>query len=45
MARTLCARQRKINQQLTDLLQENETDALGLRTRVGPLLDASSISE
>jgi len=45
MARTLCVRQRQINQQLTDLIQENETDALGLRSRVGPILDASSISE
>ena len=45
MARTLCTRQRRINQQLTDLLQEQETDALGLRTRVGPMLDASTISE
>jgi CRP-like cAMP-binding protein len=45
MARTLCARQRRINQQLTDMIQESETDALGLRSRVGPILDASSISE
>ena len=45
MARTLCARQRRLTQQLTDLMQDGETDALGLRTRVGPMLDASSISE
>jgi len=45
MARTLCARQRRINEQLTDLMQESETDALGLRSRVGPILDASTISE
>jgi CRP-like cAMP-binding protein len=45
MARTLCARQRLLTQQLTDLMQDSETDALGLRTRVGPMLDASSISE
>lgn len=45
MARTLCVRQRRLNQQLTDLIQESETDTLGLRSRVGPMLDASSISE
>jgi len=45
MARILCVRQRRINQQLTDLIQESESDALGLRSRVGPILDASSISE
>jgi CRP/FNR family cyclic AMP-dependent transcriptional regulator len=45
MAKTLCARQRRITQQLTDMIQESETDALGLRSRVGPILDASSISE
>ena len=45
MARTLCVRQRRLNQQLTDLIQESETDAMGLRSRVGPMLDASSISE
>jgi len=45
MARTLCARQRRLNQQLTDVIEEQETDALGLRSRVGPLLDATTISE
>jgi CRP-like cAMP-binding protein len=45
MARTLCQRQRGLNQKLTDLIEENETDALGLRSRVGPLLDATTVSE
>jgi len=45
MAKTLCERQRRMNQQLTDMIDKQETDDLGLRTRVGPLLDESSISE
>ncbi|MGB0639409.1 MAG: cyclic nucleotide-binding domain-containing protein [Myxococcota bacterium] len=45
MAKTLCLRQRRLNQQLSDLLEENDTDAIGLRSRVGPLLEESSISE
>jgi CRP-like cAMP-binding protein len=45
MAGTLCQRQRNLNQKLTDLIEEQETDALGLRSRVGPLLDATTISE
>jgi CRP-like cAMP-binding protein len=45
MAKTLCERQRRMNQQLTDMIDKQKTDDLGLRTRVGPLLDESSISE
>ena len=45
MAKTLCVRQRKMNQQLTDLIEKQKTDELGLKSRMGPLLDESSISE
>ena len=45
MAKTLCVRQRKMNQQLTDMIEKQKTDELGLKSRVGPLLDESSISE
>jgi len=45
MAKSLCARQRLMNQQLSDLLEEKETDMAGLRSRVGPMLDESAISE
>ena len=45
MAKSLCVRQRRMNQQLTDMLEKQQTDDLGLRSRVGPLLDESSISE
>lgn len=45
MAKTLCDRQRRLNQQLSDLIEESDTDSIGLRSRVGPLLEESSISE
>jgi len=45
MARTLCERQRGLNQRLTDLIEDSETDSLGLRSRIGPLLDLSTVSE
>jgi len=45
MARTLCKRQRNLNQQLTDMINKQDTDAQGLRSRVGPYLDESTISE
>jgi CRP-like cAMP-binding protein len=45
MAKALCGRQRKMNQQLTDLMDEKATDMAGLRSRVGPFVDESAISE
>ena len=45
MARTLCERQRGLNHRLTELIEGQETDSLGLRSRIGPILDASTISE
>ncbi len=45
MAKALCGRQRLMNQQLSDLMEEKETDMAGLRSRVGPMLDESAISE
>jgi CRP/FNR family transcriptional regulator, cyclic AMP receptor protein len=45
MAKALCVRQRKMNQQLTDLMDEKDTDMHGFRSRVGPMVDESAISE
>ncbi len=45
MAKTLCVRQRKMNQQLSDLMEQTDTDTAGLRSRVGPMVDESAISE
>ena len=45
MAKTLCVRQRKMNQQLSDLMDRAESDVEGLRSRVRPMVDESAISE
>ena len=45
MAKTLCVRQRKMNQQLSDLIEQNDTDASGFRSQVVPMIDESAISE
>ena len=45
MAKALCVRQRNLNQQLSDLMDEKDTDMQGLRARVGPMVDESAISE
>ena len=45
MAKALCVRQRKMNQQLSDLMEQTDTDSAGLRSRVGPMVDESAISE
>ena len=45
MAKSLCVRQRLMNQQLSDLMEQKETDMAGLRSRVRPMVDESAISE
>jgi CRP/FNR family cyclic AMP-dependent transcriptional regulator len=45
MAKSLCVRQRKMNQQLSDLMEQQDTSLEGLRSRMGPLVDESAISE
>ena len=45
MAKTLCVRQRKMNQQLSDLIEQNDTDASSFRSQVVPMIDESAISE
>ncbi len=46
MAQVLCQRQRQINQQLTEAINEEPKDRKGaLRAQLGSLLDSSTVSE
>ena len=45
MAKSLCVRQRKMNQQLSDLMEAQDTDVSGFRRRVRPMVDESAVSE
>ncbi len=46
MARVLCERQRRLNQQLTEVIAEEPKDRrAALRAQIGELLDTSTVSE